>query len=336
MKGWVYIISNQAFPGMIKVGYSTKDPAERAKELGTGSPFPYQVEYEVLVDNPRQVEKLAHEVLSFVNAGKEWFECDIPVALKAIKKVCSSRTTYLENHVGKKEVLPSSSSNLRVEAPSEKSRKPTVEEQLSLAKKGDVDAQYDLACRYDAGDEVKKNLKEAYRWFLSASLKGHTLANLAAGKAHLTGRGTEKSAEKAMPFIRYSAEEGNAEAQYLFAKFATYPEIDLIEHEFADEDAFHLAWMQQSADQGFAPAHCELGVINFLNKKFDEAFICYKQSAENGYALAQRYLADCYLDGQGCKQDLREAERWYSLAAKGGDRIAKNKLQNIRGSGGKI
>jgi hypothetical protein len=44
MKGYVYVISNAAMPNYIKVGFSTKDPASRAQELGTGSPFSYQVE----------------------------------------------------------------------------------------------------------------------------------------------------------------------------------------------------------------------------------------------------------------------------------------------------
>ena len=42
MKGWVYVISNQAMPDLVKVGFSTKDPTLRASELNhTGSPHPY-------------------------------------------------------------------------------------------------------------------------------------------------------------------------------------------------------------------------------------------------------------------------------------------------------
>jgi hypothetical protein len=50
MKGWVYVISNKAMEGLIKVGHSTKDPELRAQELDhTGSPHPYIVEYEMLI-----------------------------------------------------------------------------------------------------------------------------------------------------------------------------------------------------------------------------------------------------------------------------------------------
>jgi len=34
MKGWVYVITNKAMPSLVKVGFLTKDPGLRAKELG--------------------------------------------------------------------------------------------------------------------------------------------------------------------------------------------------------------------------------------------------------------------------------------------------------------
>jgi hypothetical protein len=47
MKGWVYVITNLAMPGLVKVGYSRKDPELRAAELNsTGTPHPFVVEYE--------------------------------------------------------------------------------------------------------------------------------------------------------------------------------------------------------------------------------------------------------------------------------------------------
>lgn len=64
MKGWVYIISNKAMQGLVKVGFSTKDPELRAAELNhTGSPYSYVVEYEMLVEEPRQIEQQTHRLL---------------------------------------------------------------------------------------------------------------------------------------------------------------------------------------------------------------------------------------------------------------------------------
>lgn len=84
-------------PDVIKVGFSTKDPSGRAKELGTGSPYQYQVEYEILVHNPRQIEKLVHDILLPVNAGKEWFLCDIEKAVAAIRKAVGKEVIFERN-----------------------------------------------------------------------------------------------------------------------------------------------------------------------------------------------------------------------------------------------
>ena len=88
LKGWVYVISNPGQPGLIKVGYSMKDPELRARKLdGTASPYSHVVEYEVLVPEPRQVEQSAHKKLRRHHANKEWFRCTPEEAVVAIKTV---------------------------------------------------------------------------------------------------------------------------------------------------------------------------------------------------------------------------------------------------------
>lgn len=53
MRGWVYVMSNRSMPNLVKVGFSSKDPELRAKELAhTGTPHPYVVDYEALVRDP--------------------------------------------------------------------------------------------------------------------------------------------------------------------------------------------------------------------------------------------------------------------------------------------
>lgn len=48
VKGWVSVILNLLMPGLVKVGYSRRDPELRAKELHhPGSPHPYIVDYEM-------------------------------------------------------------------------------------------------------------------------------------------------------------------------------------------------------------------------------------------------------------------------------------------------
>lgn len=87
MRGWVYIITNKAMPGLVKVGYTLKDPDLRARELGhTGTPLPYVVEYEVLVNKPRVVEQMVHSGLGGHRVGKEWFRCSLDEAINCIRR----------------------------------------------------------------------------------------------------------------------------------------------------------------------------------------------------------------------------------------------------------
>jgi hypothetical protein len=85
-RGWVYVITNKAMPGLVKVGFSMKDPDLRANELGnTGAPHSYVVEYEVMVRDPRNVEQRVHSSLSSVKEAKEWFRCTLKDAMDSIR-----------------------------------------------------------------------------------------------------------------------------------------------------------------------------------------------------------------------------------------------------------
>ncbi len=86
MKGWVYVITNKAMSGLVKVGFTLKSPDLRANELNhTGTPYSYEVEYEILVDNPRDIEQVTHKYLRGKREGKEWFRCSPDEAIAWIK-----------------------------------------------------------------------------------------------------------------------------------------------------------------------------------------------------------------------------------------------------------
>jgi T5orf172 domain len=65
--GYVYILINTSFDGMIKVGRTTRDPQERARELSwaTGIPTPFRVAYECLNQAIRRQD------LAFIVDGDE-------------------------------------------------------------------------------------------------------------------------------------------------------------------------------------------------------------------------------------------------------------------------
>jgi predicted RNA-binding Zn-ribbon protein involved in translation (DUF1610 family) len=87
VRGWVYVMQNAAMPGLVKVGFSTKDPALRALELGgTGVPHPFTVAYDVLVFEPREVEQQVHARLAKARENKEWFRVSVSEAIAAVRE----------------------------------------------------------------------------------------------------------------------------------------------------------------------------------------------------------------------------------------------------------
>ncbi|HDR8943065.1 TPA: GIY-YIG nuclease family protein [Burkholderia vietnamiensis] len=87
MEGYVYVMSNKAMPGLVKVGFTTGTPEERAAQLnGTHSPHPVVVEYSTHVPDARAVEREAHLRLRKHREGKEWFRCSRELAINAIKR----------------------------------------------------------------------------------------------------------------------------------------------------------------------------------------------------------------------------------------------------------
>jgi hypothetical protein len=76
-KGWIYCLSNPLLEGCYKVGVSTNDPIERARQLSASSGVPYQftVAYQRLVDHPFKVEAALHRMLDQyrLNDSREFF-----------------------------------------------------------------------------------------------------------------------------------------------------------------------------------------------------------------------------------------------------------------------
>jgi len=89
MKGWVYIATMTNTIGVVKIGYTDRDPDVRVLEWSrdTGAPGVAEVKYAALVDNPRVVEKAIHRSLSsYRQLNSEWFQCGVDDAVVALKE----------------------------------------------------------------------------------------------------------------------------------------------------------------------------------------------------------------------------------------------------------
>jgi hypothetical protein len=87
-RNWVYVLSNPAMPGLLKIGHTKLDPYERSIQIGrgTGVPLDFNVEWAYKCINGEEMEREVHKYLKEcrVNTQKEFFEITVDEAIKAI------------------------------------------------------------------------------------------------------------------------------------------------------------------------------------------------------------------------------------------------------------
>jgi predicted transport protein len=90
--GYVYILFN---PGLrenyLKIGLTTRTPAERARELSsaTGVPKPFEVAYSIRVGDCLACERFVHQRLGQYRAGKEFFEISLEDAQRVVDEAAT-------------------------------------------------------------------------------------------------------------------------------------------------------------------------------------------------------------------------------------------------------
>ena len=148
--------------------------------------------------------------------------------------------------------------------------------------------------KYDRGDGVPIDYKEAAKWYRKAAEQGHPEAQYNLGVMLGTsglGRGIEKNEKEAAKWYRKAADQGVPDAQY------------------------NLGWMY---DNG-------AGVPE--NDK--EAVMLYRKAAEQGHAKAQNELGFMYRYGEGALEDDVTAYAWYNIAAANGNENGKENKSEL-------
>jgi hypothetical protein len=88
--GWVYILTNPAMPGLVKVGCTGDAPEIRAARLSekTAAPQPFAVAWAVPVSDWYGVEALSHSWLAECrpNRNREFFRCSVGQARRAVER----------------------------------------------------------------------------------------------------------------------------------------------------------------------------------------------------------------------------------------------------------
>jgi TPR repeat protein len=143
--------------------------------------------------------------------------------------------------------------------------------------------------------------------------------------------GVARDYAKSAYWLRKSAEQGYAEAQYFLASWYQRGEG------LAKDAAEAAKWYRKAAEQGHALAQSNLGFCfaygEGLTKDAAESAKWYGKAAEQGIALAQCRLGFCYDRGEGVTKDAAVAVKWFRKAAEQGDAEAQSELGFCYGNG---
>jgi TPR repeat protein len=126
---------------------------------------------------------------------------------------------------------------------------PALKELTAKAEAGDRKAQYDLGLKYDHGEGVPQDYKEAAKWYLKAAQQGDVRAQYNMGDMYYHGEGVTQDYGQAMKWFLKAAEQDDGDAQCslgaLYYKGEGVPQDDVkaymwfslsASHEKIDED----------------------------------------------------------------------------------------------------
>jgi TPR repeat protein len=223
---------------------------------------------------------------------------------------------------------------------------------LMQAEQGAPIEMYNVGYYYATGHGVKKDLKEAKRWFKKAEQTRNGAVHYKLGRLLETGLFFEKNMNKAIAHYQYSAK---AEDPYGMNNFGSH----LIRGQFIMKNEMEgVMWLEKSADLGMTEAMLnlaeyyreqkqldntilwltkaakannvngmlKLAKIYLTEKDYPNALLWYKSAANKNNNEAQLYLAMMTDKGLGIERSAEDARVWLEKSAKGGNLKAKRLL----------
>ena len=117
MIGFIYVMSNPAHPGLVKIGQTSKAPDIRRNDLNsTGVLEDFILEYRVLASDYLRLEKEIHQKLnnSRYRQDREFFEISVQEAISTIRKIAGERIEF-EKDFSKQKSVSNSNRNRLIE-----------------------------------------------------------------------------------------------------------------------------------------------------------------------------------------------------------------------------
>jgi hypothetical protein len=102
MSGYVYVLSHELLPNLLKIGFTNRSIKERVKELSvTGLPKKFTVELYFISDNAELFEMLLHKSLRDYHYDKEFFKVDLKIVIEYIHILIGNKNFKLNAFYGR-------------------------------------------------------------------------------------------------------------------------------------------------------------------------------------------------------------------------------------------
>ena len=204
------------------------------------------------------------------------------------------------------------------------------DKQLTLAKVGDVDAQYQVGLAYETGQNVPTDEAEAARWFRQAALQGNVDAQYHLARLVSRGaKGLKQDYPTALKLYQDAAGKGYAPAMDALGQAYQQgrgTEVDLTKA---------AEWYQKAADQKLADAQNNLGMLYLEGKgvarDLNKAFTLFQAAAAQRDPWGLNNLGGMYEMGGGTTVDKTKALDFYQQALAAGNDKAQQNIERLQG-----
>lgn len=169
----------------------------------------------------------------------------------------------------------------------------------------------------------KKDFERACGFFQLGSELGNAKAQALLGSMYIQGYQVPRDLAVGRAWLRRAAEQGNAQASEMLAKYVGESEPTAEELYDEAQDCLKtnrrtgLYYLLRAADMGMFRAQYDYGMI-LIREEDDEAkgIEWVKRAAFGGYARAMTYLGNAYLKGDMVPQSTSIALEWFDQAVR--------------------
>lgn len=178
------------------------------------------------------------------------------------------------------------------------------------AEDGYSPAQYALAYMYKNGKGCDKNIISSYYWLEKSAQNNYEDSYYLMGEYYLKGLYVDENYEKAYYYLNLSSEVGNGKAQELLGDMYYYGY-----HVTKDENRAIQLYLE-SARNGNVEIYNKLGTYYKKKNDIPKAIFYYKKGCLYDSPWCAEELGSIYLAGNGTKEDIGKALKYFKLASK--------------------